>query len=106
MPPKLPSGVAARPVKPIVRGQEPDALGIRIPTPEELGVDSKLAKSDSPIDWSMVERRLDSLGATSFQLEKTATGFQFSCRLPLRTIVGRGATKGEAVRHALALVQN
>ena len=50
----------------------------------------------------MVEHRLDAAGVTGFQVEKTATGFRFTCQLPSGAVAGRGATRGEAVRNALA----
>jgi hypothetical protein len=57
---------------------------------------------DEPLDWSMVERRLDAAGATGFLVEKTTTGFRFTCQVPAGPITGRGTTRPEAVRNALA----
>ena len=76
---------------------------VRIPTPEELGLGTnKIVTGDESIDWSMVERRLKAVGATGYQIEKTATGFRFTFELPTGPVLGRGATKGEAVRTGLA----
>lgn len=50
----------------------------------------------------MVERKLDAAGVTGFQIEKSETGYRFSCQLASGPVTGRGATKGEAVRSALA----
>ena len=89
---------------PVIRAQMDDTPpAVRIPTPEELGIDRvKVATTDEPLDWSMVERKLDAVGATGYQMEKTADGFRFTCKLSFGPVAGRGATKGEAVRKALA----
>lgn len=102
LPPRLPSPRDAAP-KLLARGQSDDRpLSIRIPTPEELGIGAKkLVAGDEPVDWAMVERKLDAAGLTGFQIEKTTTGFRFTCQLPSGAVTGRGATKGEAVRNAL-----
>jgi hypothetical protein len=102
VPPKLPSTRAATPSsKPVVRAQSDDTAPhtIRIPTPEELGLGGS---GDEPLDWATVERRLDAAGATAYQVEKTSTGFRFTCQLPSGSVSGRGATKPQAVRQALA----
>jgi len=87
----------------VVRAQIDDAAPptIRIPTPEELGLGATVA-GDDVLDWSIVERRLDAAGATGYQVEKTSTGFRFTCQLPSGAVTGRGATKPQAVRQALA----
>jgi len=99
----LPSPRDAAP-KLLARGQSDDRPpAVRIPTPEELGLGTvKLVAGDEPVDWSMVERRLDAAGVTGFQVEKTATGFRFTCQSSTGAVAGRGTTKGEAVRNALA----
>lgn len=105
VPPRLPSPRAAAPKTNVVaRGQSDDAPpAIRIPSPEELGIGkAKLLSGDEPLDWNMVERRLDSAGVTGFQVEKTTSGFRFTCQLPTGAVSGRGASKAEAVRNALA----
>lgn len=103
VPPRLESPRTAAP-KLLVRGQNDDASpAVRIPTPEELGLaTNKVVSGDESIDWTMVERRLDVVGATGHQIEKIATGFRFTCQLPSGPVSGRGATKGEAVRSTLA----
>lgn len=104
VPPKLQSVKAESP-KSVVRGQTPDTPQFRIPTPEELGVSmSRPAAVDEPLDWAAVERKLDAAGATSFQVEKTADGFRFSCQLASGMVTGHGATRAEAVREALAQI--
>jgi hypothetical protein len=106
MPPKLQSTRRANESKPIVRAQNSESAPLRVPTPEELGLGKQSSVRDQPIDWAMVERRLDTLGATSFHLEKTTSGFRFDCELPSGKVTGLGTSKGEAVRNALAKVQN
>lgn len=106
VPPKLQSartGIA----KPIARGQMDEGpVPIRIPSPAELGLESKkIVSSDSPIDWAMVERRLDQVGATGYRIQKSETGFRFSIEMRGNTIVGQGASKPEAVRSAFAQVK-
>ena len=103
MPPKLPSTRAAGSAPAaVVRGQKDDAPPhVRIPTPEELGIGKPVTETD-PLDWALVERKLDAIGATGYQMEKTADGFRFTCALASGPVAGRGATKGEAVRNALA----
>lgn len=103
VPPRLESPRASAP-KLVARGQSDDAPpAIRIPTPEELGLGTgRLVTGDEPLDWSMVEKKLDAAGATGYQVEKTGTGFRFTCQLPSGAVTGRGATKGEAVRNTLA----
>jgi hypothetical protein len=102
VPPRLPSPRAAAP-KLLARGQNDDAApAIRIPTPEELGIGTaKLIGGDEPLDWNMVERRLDAAGVTGYQVEKVAGGFRFTCQLSAGAVTGRGASKAEAVRNAL-----
>ena len=126
MPPRLPSpfkpGGAPTvrgqdddaPARPPVRIPTPDELAatpkaaVRIPSPEELGlgeVGEKVVTGDEPLDWSMVERKLDAVGAAGYGMEKAATGFRFTVQLPTGPVVGRGATKAEAVRNALRLIK-
>jgi hypothetical protein len=88
----------------IARGQSDDRPpAVRIPTPEELGIGrAQLVSGNEPVDWSMVERKLDAAGVTGFQVEKTTTGYRFTCQLASGTVTGRGETRGEAVRSAVA----
>ena len=99
VPPKLQSTRAATP-KPSARGQgdEETLSSVRIPTPDELGI----GRAEELFDWSVVERKLDAAGATGFQVERTTTGYRFTCQVPAGAVTGRGATKPEAVRNALA----
>jgi hypothetical protein len=102
MPPKLSS-----PAKPVARAESNDKVAsLRIPTPEELGLGSKLVTGNETLDWTTVERKLDAAGVTAFQVEKTASGFQFVCRLAKGDITGRGTTRVEAIRQALAQLPN
>jgi hypothetical protein len=107
VPPRLESPKASAP-KLLARGQSNDAPpAVRIPTPEELGLGAtKLATGAEAVDWSMVEKRLDAAGVTGYQVEKTPTGFRFTCQLASGPVSGRGATKGEAVRNAMAQLQH
>src|SRR5947207_11945970 len=104
VPPKLVSMRTAGAKPAVVRGQMEDSrTTLRIPTPEELGIGgARVTASSDPLDWAMVERKLDAVGATGYQMEKTADGFRFTATLANGPVAGRGATKGEAVRNALA----
>ena len=103
VPPRLPSPRDNVPQL-VARGQKDDTRpAVRIPTPEELGIaTAKVVRGDEPLDWAMVQRKLDRSGVTRFQLDRTETGFRFSCRLAGGTISGQAATKEGAVRTALA----
>lgn len=103
MPPRLPSPLAAgNQSKPVIRAQSDDAPPLRIPSPEELGLGHHhVVTSDEPIDWATIERKLDSAGVTSYQMERTATGFKFTCKLASRSIAGAGNSRAEAVRQVL-----
>jgi len=96
--------VAAHGTKPVVRGQsDDDPAPVRIPTPEELGLGGKnLVTGDEPLDWAQVEHKLDAAGVTGYQMEKTAGGYRFTCQLATGPVSGRGSSKNEAVRGALA----
>lgn len=103
VPPRLASPRDRAPTV-VARGQNNDAPpAVRIPTPEELGLGTTRSVGvPESLDWSMVERRLEAIGATGYQVEKTGTGFRFTCQLPAGAVTGRGASKGEAVRNAMA----
>jgi hypothetical protein len=102
VPPRLPSPRDHAPAM-VARGQKDEAApAVRIPAPEELGIGTqKIVHGDGPLDWAMVERKLDRSGVTGFQIEKTEAGYRFTCQLPTGPVTGRGATKAEAVRSAL-----
>jgi len=104
VPPKLASTRATGAKPELARGKMEDArTALRIPTPEELGIgNARAAAIGEPLDWTMVERKLDAAGATGYQMEKTADGFRFTAKLSSGPVAGRGASKGEAVRDALS----
>jgi hypothetical protein len=117
---KTTPAVVSQPKPSTPRAQIPEELPpVRIPTPEELGIgaptatpsdSSKVAptpapsmvSNDAPVDWTLIEHKLDKVGATGYQVEKVATGFRFTVQLSTGNIVGRGASKGEAVRNAMS----
>jgi hypothetical protein len=106
MPPKL---TPIKPSAPVARGQIDDNLtpiAFRIPTPEELGIGSKsVAVRDEPIDWVMVERHLDKIGALGHQIEKIEGGYRFSVKMSNGTYSSTSLSKGEAVRSAIAKIR-
>jgi hypothetical protein len=99
----------------LVRGQAPEepkrssppVAKLLMPSPEELGIGS--AKETESLDWNAARRKLDSLGATAYRLEKSADGgFCFFCSLPhtndpvrQRSFESRGRTESEAMQLAL-----
>jgi hypothetical protein len=102
---------------PVFRGQIPDEPitppapqrpreMISLPSPEELGVGS--AKADLGIDWGTVNRRLEGLGATCFQMQRLAEGrWHVLCLLPTaqpnqtHRVEAEAGAKAEAIRLAL-----
>ena len=77
-----------------------------LPSPAELGVSRPVVAPE--IDWSLVHRRMQSLGSVCFHMEKLPQGgYRFLCLLPTsqtdRThrIEVEAATEAEAVRLAL-----
>jgi hypothetical protein len=110
VPPKL---VPVKPLAPppIARARADEEIvppSFRIPTPEELGIGTPaisnpaIVSGQKPVDWEMVDRKLDRLGAIAHQMERTSTGFVFTIRLPEGIVTGSGATKREAVQRAFA----
>jgi hypothetical protein len=111
---------APRPANaPVVRGQIPDEPiappappqrpreTINIPSPEELGLGAARA-DDRGIDWGGVNRRLDGLGATCFQMQRVAEGrWHVLCLLPTaqanqtHRVEAEADAKAEAIRLAL-----
>jgi len=98
------------PAPPVVRGQSADevlvrpaALKLEMPPPEALGVPVPAA----PPDWTDLRVRLDRIGAKQFTLDPLPEGgYRFTCQVSTtggqsRTIEGRAATEGEAVRRAV-----
>jgi hypothetical protein len=102
---------------PVFRGQIPDEPiapppaqrpreMINLPSPEELGVGS--ARADARIDWGTVNRRLEGLGATCFQMQRLAEGrWHVLCLLPTaqpnqtHRVEAEAGAKAEAIRLAL-----
>lgn len=97
VPPKLKSAS-----KPLARGQKDEPPAMRLPTPEELGL--KAQPVGETLDWAKVERRLESLRATGFQVERTGDGFRCSVQLNGRTIAGSGVTRADAVRSVMSQI--
>jgi hypothetical protein len=88
---------------------EVQAVTLRIPCPEDLGIGAEQRGAASSVDWSAVHGRLNQLGATCFQEQKTAQGgYRIICLLPARQqgqlhhIEVDAASETEAVRRALA----
>ena len=50
----------------------------------------------------MVERTLDASDVSTYQMDKTASGFAFTCKAAGGTVTGRGTTRAAAIRQALA----
>jgi hypothetical protein len=114
--PPAPSVAAAQPQRPIIRaqmGEEPRSTArssstpVTLPTPEQLGLSAPAAK-DGKADWTAAHRRLDRLGAVSFQVQKLPEGnCRFVCLLPTdqpnynHRVEVEAATEAEAVRLGL-----
>ena len=108
--------VAAAPParRPVFRGQigtEPERRTqpepVTLPKPEQLGI-RKPQPRDSGADWADARRRLDILGAVTFQSAKVPNGgWRFTCLLPTNQpnynhrIEAEAATETEAVRLGL-----
>jgi hypothetical protein len=102
----------------IVRGQRPDdpiepppparpREPIHIPPPEALGV-AAARPADAGLDWAAVNRRLESLGAVCFQMNKLpGGGWHVTCLVPTgqpdrtQRIEAEAGERTEAVRLAL-----
>jgi hypothetical protein len=116
--PPAPTGLAALPPKPTIRGQMSDELRapearppapakpLAMPSPEQLGV--AVRKSESNVDWNLVHRRFHDAGATCFLLDhRPEGGCKLTCLLPTgqpnRThhIEVEAATEAEIARLAL-----
>lgn len=115
--PSPPRPVVTSPPPPIIRLQnadepkrqaprEPAPLRLQLPSPEQLGVSTTTAKTDT--GWSRVDERLEQLGAVCFHVDKLPTGnYRVSCLLPTsepdraRHIEVESNSKTEAVRLAL-----
>lgn len=80
---------------------------LALPSPEQLGIVGNAAP-EATVDWTAVHRRLDTLGATCFHMEKTATGgCKVTCLIPAaqpgrqQHLEALAASKAEAVRLVL-----
>jgi hypothetical protein len=109
--PRPAPAVQAQVPKPVVRAQAPDDIvpqvrtSLAMPAPDQLGVSGRPADG---CDWTVFHRRLQDLGAISYQVDRlNADVYQFTCLLPTKEagrthrIEAHGATEGEAVRRAL-----
>src|SRR5262249_25304910 len=110
------SGLTTAPstLRPTIRAQkedEPDRRAqfarVSLPTPEQLGVAKPLPR-DGGADWGDARRRLDALGAVTFQMAKLPEGgSRFTCLLPTdqhnynHRVEAAAATEEEAVRLGL-----
>src|SRR5262245_10614748 len=121
-PPAVPAGANGQPSQPAVaslpppraiRGQAPDEpaetrpAALVLPAPEQLGI-AMVKTPESAIDWTAVHRRLDQMGATCFQLERSVSGgCKVMCLLPTgqanhsRRLEAQANTQAEAVRLVL-----
>ena len=84
------------------------AAPLHLPSPEELGIAGSRPAGDATIDWADVHRRLDRLGALSFQQQKFQEGcFRVTFLLPRRQgnrsqlVRAEAATLAQAVGLAL-----
>ncbi len=83
-------------------GPRPAAPVLRMPSPEELGV--ALANRSPDVNWTTVRRRLDRLGVTAFNLERSPRGWHFSFALPgtYQRFEAEAITEADAIDRALA----
>jgi hypothetical protein len=103
------------PPRPAIRAQSPDELPpppprsptpVTLPSPEQLGVATAARPAaDTALDMSVVDRRLQALGAVCFQMNKLAgERWRVTCLLPTNQpdcthrVEAEAATKAEAVR--------
>jgi hypothetical protein len=96
-----------------VRGQssddvEPRPIHLQLPPPEQLGIrlsPRPAGQADEPVlDWVAIHQRLDRLGVSCFQIDRSTPGTcRVTCLMPTgrpgqqRRIEARAATVGEAV---------
>jgi hypothetical protein len=80
-------------------------VALALPPPEQLGIGAATAPAE--IDWNAVHRRLHLLGSTSYQSQRTADGYRFTCLLPTadpdrsQRIEAQAAGEADAIRLAL-----
>lgn len=75
---------------------------LRMPSPAELGLSSTAIPQTEVVDWADVRHRMERLGVTGFQLDRTATGFRFACVVGDRRLTADAPTEAEAIHRALA----
>jgi len=81
---------------------------LAMPSPEQLGIVQRQSKPGDGADWTQTRRRLERLGAISFQMEKMDRGgFRFLCLLPTgkpgctHRVEAVAASEAEAIRMVL-----
>jgi len=90
------------------KGDESSALPpvrqdpLRMPSPAELGLGQTARPAGDAIDWADVRRRMERLGVTGFQLDRTPTGYRFICVVGARHLTADAVTEAEAIQQALA----
>jgi hypothetical protein len=113
--PRRPAATAqvATAPKPIVRGAPPDdpparSATLAMPSPEHLGVGVPRPVASNSVDWAVVGRQLQQVGARGSHLDSLPDGgFRFTCWLPgaqpgvSRRVEATAATEAEAARKAL-----
>jgi len=75
---------------------------LRMPSPAELGLGGPARPVADAVDWTDVRRRMERLGVSGFQLDRTATGFRFTCVFGTRRLTADALTEAEAIHQALA----
>lgn len=108
-----PKQTAAAPAKPVVRAAPPDEAPARpaplaMPSPERLGVGLPRPAATATLDWAVVGRQLQQVGASGSHLDPLpGGGYRFTCWLPgsqpgvSRRFEATAATEAEAARLAL-----
>jgi hypothetical protein len=78
-----------------------------MPSPERLGVGLHRPAAGGALDWAVVGRQLQQVGASGSHLDRVHEGFRFTCWLPgsqpgvSRRVEATAATEAEAARLAL-----
>src|SRR5262245_22898081 len=94
------------------KGDEPPALPpvspdpLRMPSPAELGLGKTARPAVDAVDWADVHRRMERLGVTGYQMDRTDSGFRFTCVVSAagcpRRLTAEAVTEAEAIHQALA----
>lgn len=126
-PPAAPKAAAAAPpvrtpAQPIYRGQSRDdaipeappaasrmagPINLAMPSPESLGIASAgtVVPVKREVDWATTRRRLEKVGAISFNLEKRPGGWRFVCAVPggaaPRQFEAEAASEADAIDQCL-----